>query len=135
MSTPDPRALRDAFGAFITGVTVVTTLDGGGTPVGFTANSFTSVSLDPPLLLVCPGRALSSFPVFQDCRHFAVSVLAGVHIVVPVGELPERIPARQVSGHSLQDLAGRRLHQDGVGLASRLQGLRPSGKPTRPSTI
>lgn len=48
------KELRDAFGAFITGVTVVTALGEDGSPVGFTANSFTSVSLDPPLLLVCP---------------------------------------------------------------------------------
>ena len=49
--TVDPRALRDAFGCFMTGVTVVTTVQ-DGKPLGFTANSFSSVSLDPPLLLV-----------------------------------------------------------------------------------
>lgn len=76
MSEIDPRALRHAFGAFPTGVTVVTAWAGDGTPVGFTANSFTSVSLDPPLLLVCPGRALSCFPVFETCARFAVNVLA-----------------------------------------------------------
>ena len=48
----DPRTLRDALGCFATGVTVVTCLDGEGHPVGLTANSFTSVSLDPPLLPV-----------------------------------------------------------------------------------
>ena len=60
----DPRALRDAFGCFMTGVTVVTTLDATGTPQGFTANSFSSVSLDPPLLLVSlanSSRNLESF--------------------------------------------------------------------------
>jgi flavin-dependent trigonelline monooxygenase, reductase component len=76
MTDPDPRALRDAFGSYMTGVTVVTARDSGGTPVGFTANSFTSVSLDPPLVLVCPGQFLSSFATFTTCRHFAVSVLA-----------------------------------------------------------
>ena len=76
MSLIDPRELRSAFGAFITGVTVVTTRDSGGLPVGFTANSFSSVSLDPPLLLVCPGRFLSSFEVFSNCSHFSISVLA-----------------------------------------------------------
>jgi len=76
MSTIDPKALRDAFGSFPTGVTVVTALDASGAPVGFTANSFTSVSLDPPLLLVCPGKFLSSFEVFATCRAFAVNVLA-----------------------------------------------------------
>ncbi|MCL4139333.1 UNVERIFIED_CONTAM: hypothetical protein GTU68_003649 [Idotea baltica] len=44
--------------------------------VGFTANSFTSVSLEPPLLLVCPGKSLSSYSVFEECTHFAINVLA-----------------------------------------------------------
>ncbi|MEW2917002.1 flavin reductase family protein [Ruegeria sp. ANG10] len=76
MTTLDPRALRNAFGSFMTGVTVVTTRDATGAPVGFTANSFTSVSLDPPLLLVCPGKFLSSYEVFTECGHFAVNILA-----------------------------------------------------------
>lgn len=76
MSEIDARALRDALGAYPTGVTVVTTFADDGTPVGFTANSFSSVSLDPPLLLVCPSRALSSFAVFAGCAGFAVNVLA-----------------------------------------------------------
>ena len=49
----DPRTLRDALGCFATGVTVVTALDRDGRPAGLTVNSFTSVSLEPPLLLVC----------------------------------------------------------------------------------
>lgn len=76
MSTLDRRTLRNAFGRYMTGVTVVTCLSADGTPVGFTANSFTSVSLDPPLLLVCPGKFLSSFEAFSTCQHFGVSVLA-----------------------------------------------------------
>lgn len=76
MSALDAPALRRAFGAFPTGVTVVTTRADDGTPAGFTANSFSSVSLDPPLLLVCPARTLSTFPVFQTCRAFAVNVLS-----------------------------------------------------------
>ncbi len=47
MTALDPKDLRRAFGSFMTGVTVVTTRDANGTPLGFTANSFTSVSLDP----------------------------------------------------------------------------------------
>ncbi|WP_108839026.1 flavin reductase family protein [Tateyamaria sp. Alg231-49] len=76
MNAPDPRVLRDAFGAYMTGVTVVTARRTDGVAVGFTANSFTSVSLDPPLLLVCPGKFLSSYETFASCTHFAVSVLA-----------------------------------------------------------
>lgn len=74
--TMDPADLRAAFGRFMTGVTVVTSRREDGTPVGFTANSFTSVSLDPPLLLVCPGQHLSSYGDFQRVSHFAVSILA-----------------------------------------------------------
>lgn len=76
MSPLDPRALRTAFGRFMTGVTIVTAQRPDGTPVGFTANSFSSVSLDPPLLLVCPGKFLSSYDVFASCTHFAVNILA-----------------------------------------------------------
>jgi len=72
----DPRDLRRAFGAFATGVTVVTTRDQAGQPLGFTANSFTSVSLEPPLLLVCLAKTAGSYPVFADCGHFAVNILA-----------------------------------------------------------
>jgi len=56
----EKRAIRDAFGCFATGVTVVTTRQEDGAPRGFTANSFTSVSLDPPLLLVCIGKQAHS---------------------------------------------------------------------------
>lgn len=72
----DARALRRAFGAFMTGVTVVATKDADGAPRGFTANSFTSVSLAPPLLLFCLGRQSSTAPVFAAAEGFAVSVLA-----------------------------------------------------------
>ncbi len=72
----DPRALRNAFGSFLTGVTIVTTRSADGVPLGFTANSFSSVSLDPPLLLVCPSKTLSSFASFETCRNFAVNILA-----------------------------------------------------------
>jgi flavin reductase (DIM6/NTAB) family NADH-FMN oxidoreductase RutF len=73
---PDPKALRNAFGAFATGVTVITTRQPDGTPRGFTANSFTSVSLDPPLLLVCLAKTAHSADVFAAAPHFAVNILA-----------------------------------------------------------
>ena len=63
-SATDSRALRHALGTFLTGVTVVTTVDALGRPRGLTANSFTSVSLDPPLVLVCTvtlGKSPMSF--------------------------------------------------------------------------
>ena len=76
MNELDAKKLRTAFGSFMTGVTVATTTDGNDIPVGFTANSFTSVSLLPPLLLVCPARTLSSFEVFNSCPRFAINILA-----------------------------------------------------------
>lgn len=72
----DPRALRDAFGAFPTGVTVVTTNDAIGRPVGFTANSFTSVSLDPPLLLVCLARTSRNYATMTGAERFAINILS-----------------------------------------------------------
>ena len=72
----DPKALRNAFGAFATGVTVITTRQPDGTPRGFTANSFTSVSLDPPLILVCLAKTAHSADVFAQSPHFAVNILA-----------------------------------------------------------
>ena len=71
----DPRTLRDALGCFATGVTVVTCFDEQRRPFGLTANSFTSVSLDPPLLLVCLHKHAASAPALVEARHFAVNVL------------------------------------------------------------
>jgi flavin reductase (DIM6/NTAB) family NADH-FMN oxidoreductase RutF len=71
----DPRTLRDALGCFATGVTVVTCLDAKGKPAGLTVNSFTSVSLDPPLLLVCIAKAAASAGALTAATHFAINVL------------------------------------------------------------
>lgn len=71
----DPRTLRDALGCFATGVTVVTCLDDDGAPVGLTANSFTALSLDPPLLLVCVARNSASAAALASAESFAVNVL------------------------------------------------------------
>lgn len=76
--TPDAantRAFRDALGSFATGVTVVT-VQGPSGPMGFTANSFASVSLDPPLVLWSVARASSRFAPFAEAEHFAIHVLA-----------------------------------------------------------
>ena len=72
----DERALRHAFGSFTTGVTIATTLGEDGKPWGFTANSFTSVSLDPPLLLICLAKTAGSFKAFVEAERFAVNVLS-----------------------------------------------------------
>ncbi|WP_322094717.1 flavin reductase [Paraburkholderia bannensis] len=70
------RELRDAFGAFMTGVTIVTTSRDDGQPLGFTANSFSSVSLDPALLLVSIAKTSSNYQTFSTTRHFAINILS-----------------------------------------------------------
>lgn len=74
--TLDPRQLRNALGAFATGVTVITTRDAQGRDVGLTANSFNSVSLDPPLVLWSLAKTSASMLAFEQADHFAVHLLA-----------------------------------------------------------
>lgn len=74
IETTDAKLLRRAFGTFATGVTVVTV--GGPAPHGMTANSFTSVSLDPPLVLVCIERSAIMHRSLSGAGCFGVSVLA-----------------------------------------------------------
>ncbi|MGX9356033.1 flavin reductase family protein [Roseobacteraceae bacterium S113] len=69
----DGRAFRDALGQFATGVTVITTITDEG-PVGMTANSFSSVSLDPALVLWCIGNNAARYDVFTAAERFAISV-------------------------------------------------------------
>ena len=74
----DPDAYREVMGRFVTGVTVVTCLDERGRrvqPWGTTVNAFSSVSLDPPLVLVCIGRERSIHPVIARSGRFAVNIL------------------------------------------------------------
>ena len=76
----DPTALRRALGSYVTGVTVVTTRGPGGERAGLTVNSFSSVSLSPPLLLWSLALSAASFEVFEHASHFAVNVLAQYQI-------------------------------------------------------
>ena len=72
----DPRDFRSALGCFPTGVCLITALAPDGRRVGLTANSFSSVSLDPPMVLWSLARSATSAPVFRDAEHFAIHVLA-----------------------------------------------------------
>ncbi len=74
--TFDSRAYRNALGCFATGITVVTTIAPDGSPIGVTVNSFSSVSLEPPLVQFCLGRAAMSFDAFTTAPSFAVNILA-----------------------------------------------------------
>lgn len=75
MTAFSDRELRDALGQYATGVTVVTTSTDRG-PLGMTANSFASVSLDPPLVLWSPARHSKRFPAFEAAEYFAIHVLS-----------------------------------------------------------
>ncbi|NUR60856.1 MAG: flavin reductase family protein [Catenulispora sp.] len=96
----DPRALRDVCGQFLTGVTVITSTD-GEYPFGMTANSFTSVSLDPPMVLFCPHKDAKIRELIDRSGCFAVNVLAeeqaelcrrfSHRVTVCFGDIPTRI--------------------------------------------
>lgn len=74
--TPDrQREFRDVLGCFGTGVTVVTCQTSKG-PMGITANSFSAVSLDPPLVLWCPAHSSHRYPLFSEAQHYAIHVLS-----------------------------------------------------------
>lgn len=72
----DARDFRKALGGFPTGVCLATALGPGGRPEGLTVNSFSSVSISPPMVLWSLARTASSAPVFRDAEHFAINVLA-----------------------------------------------------------
>ena len=76
MNKDNSRSLRQALGSFPTGVTVVTCLDAKNNPLGFTANSFTSVSLDPQLISICIDKGSFNIDSFSIVKHFAVSILS-----------------------------------------------------------
>jgi len=78
------RQFRDALGSFATGVTIVTTRSAAGEDIGLTANSFNSVSLDPPMVLWSLARKSLSLPAFLESGYFAVHVLAATQEVLSV---------------------------------------------------
>ena len=71
----EARRFRDVLGRFATGVTVVTSVS-GGVPVGMTCQSFTSVSLSPPLVLFCPAKTSRAWPLIERAGFFCVNLLA-----------------------------------------------------------
>ena len=79
---PDSRGLRTALGQFATGITVVTTRASTGGFVGLTVNSFSALSLQPPLVLWSLRCTSPSLPVFQDAERFVVNVLAEAQVEV-----------------------------------------------------
>jgi 3-hydroxy-9,10-secoandrosta-1,3,5(10)-triene-9,17-dione monooxygenase reductase component len=75
---PDDKRFRSVLGHFATGVTIITAMD-GDEPVGMAANSFTSLSLDPPLILFCVAHTSSTWPRIETAGTFAVNILGEGH--------------------------------------------------------
>ena len=74
MKKLDTREFRNALGEFATGVTVITTIDADSNPVGVTASSFNSVSVDPPLVLWSLAKNSGSLPAYQTSGYFCVQI-------------------------------------------------------------
>jgi 3-hydroxy-9,10-secoandrosta-1,3,5(10)-triene-9,17-dione monooxygenase reductase component len=74
-ATIDPAIFRQVLGAYPTGVAVITALDEGGTPAGMVVGTFTSVSLDPPLVGFLPDKNSTSWPKIEQAGRFCVNVL------------------------------------------------------------
>ena len=72
----DPREFRNTLGTFATGVTIITTKGENGENIGLTANAFSSLSLDPPLILVCIDKKSYSVPFFKKENPFVVNILS-----------------------------------------------------------
>ena len=72
----DRNELRRVMGHFATGVTIITTVSKSGQLFGLTANAFTSVSLDPPLLLISVDKKAESYPCFEESKVFTVNILS-----------------------------------------------------------
>ena len=112
MDTPiDPKALRTALGRYATGVTIVTCRDAEGGPVGLTCNSFSALSLEPPLVLWSLRSASPSIPAFRGAGHFAVNVLSDAQV-----DLSRRFAS------PVPDKFGEGLWADGVGGVPVLSG-------------
>ena len=72
----DGRELRNAMGLFATGVSIITTKDASGKPFGLTANAFSSLSLDPPMLLICVDKGVDCYACFDESKVFGVNFLS-----------------------------------------------------------
>lgn len=99
---PTEAALRQAYGAFATGVALVTTRSAQGQPAGLTVSSFSAVSLQPPLVLWCLQRQVPPADVFEQATHYAVHILhAGQQA------LSDRFANPATLGHRFEGLAWR----------------------------
>ena len=105
-----PDDFRRILGHFCSGVTVITTMDPQGRPAGLTASAFTSVSLTPPLILVCVAHDAHSYPALVAAKHFAVNILAGHHEAVSTRF------ATKPAAHPSEKFEGVDFRQSALGL-------------------
>ena len=95
----DNLEYRKTLGKFVTGVTIITTCEKDGTPRGFTANSFTSVSLEPPLILICIGDFNEGLELFKNSEYFAVNILNEAQVDISnLFAQPVKISLKRLSG-------------------------------------
>ncbi len=94
-------------GHFATGVTVITTKDKAGTPIGLTANAFTSLSLNPPLVLICIDKTVQCYSCFEESKVFAVNLLS---------EEQEEI-SRRFATKGIEKFTGIKWHRGENGIA------------------
>lgn len=81
----DSKSFRQALGHFPTGVAIVTTRTGDGHPVGLTINSFTSLSLDPPLIMWSLDNRARSLSIFENCNYFAINIISSAQVDAAMG--------------------------------------------------
>jgi len=102
----DGELFKRVLGSFASGVTIVTTQDRAGQPKGMTVSAFSSVSLDPPLVLICIDRKAESLPGLQETGHFAVNIL---------GEGQDGV-SRRFAAKGVDRFAGVRVRAGATGL-------------------
>lgn len=125
------RTFKDVMRCFAAGVTVITTKGSGPAAYGVTASSFTSVSLDPRLVLVCLDNRLSGLDQFQRSRRFVVNILAedqeavSAHFATPGSDRSERCGYYATQNHGLPILADSLASMD-----CRLETTHPGGDHT-----
>ncbi|MBN0046123.1 flavin reductase family protein [Streptomyces actuosus] len=122
----DQRSFRDILGRFTTGVVLVTAQTAHG-PTGMAVNSFTSVSLDPPLVALCAGRTSTTWPAVRAAGGFAVSILGERH--ADLCRLFSTPGADRFSGHEwARTEAGHPIPADGLGwLDCEISVIHPAG--------
>jgi flavin reductase (DIM6/NTAB) family NADH-FMN oxidoreductase RutF len=124
------RAFRDVLGAFPTGVTVVTARGASG-PAGLTTNAFTSLSLDPPLILVCFDNASRTLPVVRETGRFAVNVLRSGQEELATVFASKRVQAAKFDAACHSEQCGVPVLDDALAwLVCDLEELLPRGDHT-----